>query len=207
MTAGTPLHSASEAPAVPAWEEMVVVGRIARAHGRRGEVILDPATDFPELRFRFGSHLFAAVAGRVVEFRVAEVRFQRGRPIVGFESVSDIDGAERLAGVELRVPESTLAPLPADTFYEHDLVGCRVETIDGRCVGAVGTVEAAPGAVRLIVDAAGSEIDVPLVDAICVRVDTAARTIVIDPPDGLLDLNRRPVRQRNRPAALGASGP
>jgi 16S rRNA processing protein RimM len=186
---------------------MVVVGCIARAHGRRGAVIVNPYTDFPEARFRTGSHLFAAVAGRVVELRVADVRFQRGRPIVGFEGIPDIDGAERLAGVELRVPESTLAPLPADTFYEHDLVGCRVETIDGRCVGAVGTVEAAPGAVRLIVDAAGSEIDVPLVDAICVRVDTAARTIVIDPPDGLLDLNRRPVRQRNRPAALGASGP
>ena len=207
MTRAAPVDFPSETPAGLGWERMVVVGCIARAHGRRGEVIVNLHTDFPEVRFRSGSHLFAAVEGRVVELRVTDVRFQRGRPIVGFESIPDIDSAERLAGVELRVPESTLAPLPANTFYEHDLVGCRVETVDGRCVGAVRTVEAAPGAARLIVDAAGSEVDVPLVDAICVRVDTAARTIVVDPPDGLLDLNRRPARQRNRPVAPGAAGP
>ena len=201
MTAGAPLRFPSATPAEPGWEGMVVVGRIARAHGRRGEVVVNPCTDFPELRFRSGNHLFAAVAGRVVRFRVAEARLQRGRPIVGFESVTDIDSAESLAGVELRVPESALAPLPPDTFYEHDLVGCRVETVAGRWVGAVRSVEAASGAARLIVDAAGREVDVPLVDAICVRVEPEARTIVVDPPAGLLDLNRRPPRQRNRSAA------
>ena len=137
---------------------------------------------------------------------MAEARLQRGRPIVSLEDVSDIDGAERLAGVEFRVPESELAPLPPDTFYEHDLVGCRVETVDGRSVGAVHGVETASAAARLIVDADGTEVDVPLVDAVCVRVDPAARLIVVDPPAGLLDLNRRPPRQRNRPEDRGASG-
>lgn len=206
MTAGTFLPSRSDAPAGGDREGMVVVGRVARAHGRRGEVVVDAYTDFPELRFRCGGRLFAVVEGRFVEFRVGEVRFQRGRPIVGFEGVSDIDGAERLAGVELRVRESELAPLPPDTYYEHDLMGCRVETVDGRCVGAVHGVETACGTARLIVDAAGVEVDVPLVDAICVRVEPAARMIVVDPPAGLLDLNRRPPRRRNRPAARGAAG-
>ena len=204
MTPGAPFRSPSDAPAVPGDEGMVVVGRIGRAHGLRGEVVVNPSTDFPELRFRSGSRLFAALGGGVVELRVAGARFQRGRPIVGFDGVSDIDGAERLAGVELRVPEAELAPLPPDTFYEHDLVGCRVETVDGRHVGAVRGVEAASGAARLIVDAAGVEVDVPLVDAICVRVEPSARTIVVDPPAGLLDLNARPARQRKRPAARGA---
>lgn len=206
MTDLAPRGSASEAPAAAGPEGMVAVGRIARAHGRRGEVVVDPCTDFPELRFRSGSRLFAAAPGDGVAFRVAEARFHRGRAVVRFEGVSDIDGAERLAGIELRVPESALAPLPPDTFYEHDLVGCRVETVDGRPVGAVRSVEAAAGAARLIVDAAGAEVDVPLVDAICVRVEPAARTIVVDPPAGLLDLNRRPPRQRRRPATRGAAG-
>ncbi len=201
MTPSTP----SGAPAPPSWEGMVVVGRIARAHGRRGEVVVNPFTDFPELRFRSGARLFASVAGRVVEFRVDAARLQRGRPIVGFEHVSDIEGAERLAGVELRVPESALAPLPPDTFYEHDLVGCRVETVDGRRVGPVRSVEAASGASRLIVEAAVGEVDVPLVDAICVRVEPASRTIVVDPPAGLLDLNRRPPRREGGPARGGAA--
>ena len=191
---GAPLHSSPEARAGPDWESMVVVGRIARAHGRRGAVIVDPYTDFPEFRFRPGSRLFAALAGGVMDLRIADVRFQRGRPVVAFESVSDIDEAERLAGIELRVPASALAPLPPDTFYEHDLVGCRVETVDGRPVGAVRGVESASGAVRLIVDAAGEAVDVPLVDAICIRVEPAARLIVVDPPAGLLDLNRRAPR-------------
>lgn len=200
MTPSKPLGASAD----PSWEGMVVVGRIARAHGRRGEVAVNPFTDFPELRFRPGARLFASVAGRVVEFRVAAARLQRGRPIVGFEHVSDIESAERLAGVELRVPESALAPLPPDTFYEHDLVGCRVETVDGRCVGPVRSVEALPGASRLIVEAAGGEVDVPLVDAICVRVEPAARTIVVDPPAGLLDLNLRPPRREGEPAVRGA---
>ncbi len=190
-------------PTVQDWDRMVAVGRIARAHGLRGEVIVDPFTDFPEARFGSGSQLFAAVGERVVELRVADVRFHRGRPIVGFERVSDIDSAERLAGVELRVPESALAPLPPDTYYEHDLVGCRVETVEGLPVGAVRAVEAASGATRLIVASSTAEVDVPLVDAICVRVDTAARAIVIDPPPGLLDLNQRPPRQRNGPPPQG----
>ncbi|MCE2515580.1 MAG: 16S rRNA processing protein RimM [Acidobacteria bacterium] len=206
MTAGTPLRAPAEALAGSGWERMAVVGRIARSHGRRGEVIVDPSTDFPELRFRSGSRLFAGLEGRVAAFRVAAVRFQRGRPIVGFESVSDIDSAERLAGVELRVPEAELAPLPPDTFYEHDLVGCGVETVDGRCIGAVRRVEAASGASRLIVDADGLEVDVPLVDAICVRVAPAARTVVVDPPAGLLDLNRRQPRRRPRTVARGVAG-
>ena len=205
MTADTLLRSPADAPA-GRWEEMVVVGRIARAHGRRGEVIIDSCTDFPEVRFRPEGRLFAAVEGRIVELRAAKVRFQRGRPIVGFEGVADVDGAERLARVELRVPLSELPALPPDTYYEHDLVGCRVETVDGRWVGAVRDVMTACGTARLIVDAAGVEVDVPLVDAICVRVEPAARTIVVDPPAGLLDLNRRPPRRRNRPAGRGAPG-
>lgn len=169
---------------------MAVVGRVARAHGRRGEVIVDPETDFPEARFQVGNAVFAIVGERSVEFRVASARFHRGRAVLGFESVATIDEAERLAGAELHVPESMLTPLPQDTFYVHDLVGCDVRTLDGTPVGTVTEIQRAVGVSRLIIGAARGEIDVPLVDAICVRVDTSSRSIVIDPPEGLLELNQ-----------------
>ena len=206
MNAGTQAPP-PPAPAGPSRDGMVTVGRIARTHGLRGDVVVNPETDFPEVRFRPGSRLLAAVGDGTVELRVARARFQRGRPIVAFDCVPDVEGAERLAGVELGVPESALAPLPPDTFYEHELVGCRVETVDGRPVGAVRAVEAAGGATRLIVASPAAEVDVPLVDAICVRVDPAARSIVIDPPPGLIDLNPRPSRRRKRPAPREARLP
>lgn len=168
-----------------------MVGRVARAHGRRGEVVVDPETDFPETRFQVGNAVFTSAEERSVELRVASVRFHRGRAVIGFERVETIDAADQLAGNKLHVPESMLMPLPRDTFYVHDLVGCDVRTLDGTIVGTVREIQRVAGASRLIIDAAHGEIDVPLVDAICVRVDIAARSIVIDPPEGLLELNQR----------------
>src|SRR5467141_2701451 len=95
---------------------MALVGRIARAHGLRGQVIVNLDTDFPETRFQPGAELF-------------------------IEGVTTIDDAEALAGSELRVPADRLFPLPAGSFYRHDLVGCRVETRDGQAVGTVSGVE------------------------------------------------------------------
>jgi 16S rRNA processing protein RimM len=93
--------------------------------------------------------------------------------------------------VELRVPVGELEPLPDGMFYRHDLVGCRVETAGGQAVGDVVKVEGDLGASRLVVDGPGGEVLVPLAQAICVVIDIAARRIVVDPPEGLLELNRR----------------
>jgi 16S rRNA processing protein RimM len=94
--------------------------------------------------------------------------------------------------VELRVPVGDLEPLPPGTYDRHDLVGCRVETAGGEVVGEVGKVEGDLGASRLVVLAPGGEVLIPLAQAICVVIDIAARRIVIDPPEGLLEVNRRP---------------
>jgi 16S rRNA processing protein RimM len=77
---------------------MAMVGRIARPHGNRGQVIVNPETDFPASRFRPGARLFTWRAGRVEEVVLTSVRFHRERPIVGIEGVGSMDDAERLAG-------------------------------------------------------------------------------------------------------------
>ena len=168
---------------------MALVGRIARAHGIRGQVIVNPETDFPEERFQPGAELFIERNGQVEALTVTTARFHRDRPVIGIDGVETMTDAEQLAGFELRVPVERLAALPADTFYRHDLIGCRVETRDGEPVGPVRDVEGTMSGSRLVVDGAGGEVLIPLVAPICTVIDPAGKRIVIDPPAGLIEAN------------------
>jgi 16S rRNA processing protein RimM len=106
-----------------------------------------------------------------------------------------MSAAEALAGAELRVSAETLRPLPGGSFYRHDLVGCLVETKQGARVGEVTSVEGDATGSRLVVRGRSGEILIPLAEGICVEVDVAAKKIVVDPPDGLMELNA-PARQK-----------
>src|SRR5262245_16471542 len=172
------------------WSHMAVVGRIARAHGNKGQVIVNLETDFPERRVTPGAELFVERNGQVDRLVVKTVRFQQDRPVIAIEGVETMNDAERLAGLELRVPRETLAPLPAGTYYHHDLAGCRVETTDGTLVGTVAAVEESGGGSRLVVEGVRGEILIPLATENCRTIDIEARRIVVEPPEGLLELNR-----------------
>lgn len=190
-----------------AWQEMAVVGIVARTHGLRGEVVINPATDFPQERFRAGGTLFMARAGSPVAVTIRDAWFHRGRPVVSFDGIETLSEAERLRGAELRVPEEALQPLPPDSWYEYELVGCAVRTVGGDEIGTVAAIEGPAGAKRLIVGQGGREIDVPLVVEICVSVDADVGMIVINPPDGLLEVNRTRAGgggRRSSPARSGA---
>ena len=109
--------------------------------------------------------------------------------MVGFAGIESIDAAAPLAGLELRVPADRLSALPPGMFYRHDLVGCLVETRDGRTVGLVRDVEGTISGSRLVVAGANGDVLIPLAAAICTAIDPGAKRIVIDPPAGLLELN------------------
>ena len=173
------------------WTEMALVGRVARAHGIKGQVIVNLETDFPVERFRPGSELFVCRNGVVQPVRITSVRFQHARPVIGLEGVETTNDAETLSGLELRVPAERLMPLPPGTYYHHDLIGCRVETRDGARVGEVEAVDASSGGTRLVVDDRGEEILIPLVADICPIIDVDAKRIVVDAPEGLFELNKR----------------
>ena len=172
---------------------MVVVGRVARTHGRRGEVIVNLETDFPERRFRPDGLVYVTVAGDLQALRITDARLQSGRPVIVVEGFDSITEAEALVGHELRVPMSEQPPLPDGAYYEHALVGCEVRTVDDTLVGTVVAVQGVAGASRLVVQAtdADEEVDIPLAEPICVRVEPDRKRVVIDPPSGLLELNRR----------------
>jgi 16S rRNA processing protein RimM len=174
------------------WDEMAVVGRVARPHGIRGQVVLNLETDFPHERFQSGAELFIKrSANEVEQLVIATVRFHNERPIVGFVGFDDIDQVSALAGIELRVPLDRLAALPPEMFYRHDLVGCTVDRTDGARVGEVTDVEGTLGGSRLVVSTARGEVLVPLASEICRSIDVVGKRIVIEPPEGLLDLNEK----------------
>ena len=171
------------------WDDMVLVGFIARTHGNKGQVILKSQSDFAEQRFRPGARLFARIgAGPIETLAVTAVRFQQGRPIIGLEGFSSISEAERLAGAELRIPASEQEPLPEGFYYHHQLIGCEIVTNGGQELGRVSDVQGDGQATRLIVKGRRGELMIPLADEIC-AIDVAAKKIVVTPPEGLLEVN------------------
>jgi 16S rRNA processing protein RimM len=170
---------------------LLLIGRVARTHGNRGQVIVNPETDFADERFRVGEVLLVGPEGHTVERRITAARFHQGRPIVALDGIASMDAAEAIAGAELWMPASALPPLPPATFYRHDLVGCEVRDIRGAVVGRVIEVQGPMDRSHLVVEGPRGEVLIPLVETMCVRVDPASGVIVIDPPDGLLDANER----------------
>ena len=181
-----------------AWDDLAVVARVARPHGRRGEVILNLETDFPEQRFAPGNRVMIRRGADAEALVVRSVWFMKSRPVVGFEGFESIDDAETLAGHELRIPVGELADLPPGMFYHHDLVGCRVETTGGEAIGEVVAVEGSGEASRLVLQTPRGEELIPLVSEMVPLVDTGARRIVIAAPDGLLGLNETARSRRLR---------
>jgi 16S rRNA processing protein RimM len=174
------------------FHSLILVGRVARAHGNKGQVIVNPDTDFPDERFQVGRTVFAPGAGGMARpLVITSVRVHQGRPILGFDGVVTMNDAEALAGAELRVPESELVALPDGVFYHHHLVGCEVKTREGRLVGTVKAVEGPTERSTLVVDTRRGEVLIPLASEICVAIDPERRTIVIAPPEGLIELNEK----------------
>ena len=172
-----------------ATDDLLLIGRVARAHGNRGQVIVNPETDFMEDRFRPGQIVMVGPEAGATPREIVAVRFQQGRPIVALRGVETMDAAESLAGAGLWMTAAALGPLPARTFYRHDLVGCDVFDTAGAPLGTVTAVEGTLDRSCLVL---GEDTMIPLVDGICVEVDPAAGRIVVNPPEGLLDLNSRP---------------
>jgi len=173
---------------LPEWDDLILVGVVARTHGIKGHVIVNPHSDFAEERFHQGAQFQARLAdGTRTRAEITAVGFHRGRPIIGLVGVTTMDEAERYAGAELRIASAEQGPLPPGRYYHHQLVGCAVVGEDGESVGQVVAVEGDMGQSRLVVAGVVKRHEIPLADDIC-TVDLESRRIVIRPPAGLLDL-------------------
>src|SRR5207249_4638535 len=121
--------------------------------------------------------------------RIEEHWFQARRIVFKFAGYDSIEAAKEFAGFELAIPASQRIELAADQFYEWELKGCRVESIDGEFIGSVSEVMRTGGVEILVVENdSGREFLVPMAQEICVEIDLNKRLIRIDPPPGLLEL-------------------
>jgi 16S rRNA processing protein RimM len=171
------------------WDDAILVGVVARTHGNRGEVIVNPETDFPEERFRKGARLWTRRRGADPStLDVVTMRMHQGRPVILFAGIGSMNDAELLAGQELRTDEVDTELLDEGEFFHRDLIGCEVVTAAGEFVGRVSNVLDDSAQARLVVAGKRSELLIPLADEIC-TVDLAAKRITVRPPAGLLELN------------------
>jgi 16S rRNA processing protein RimM len=171
--------------------EWLAVGRVRKPHGVRGELLVDIVTDFPE---RLVAGIEVGLGGDDGPDRtiaVEEVRHHKQAWIVRLGGVGDRDGVESLRGLWVFLPPQPRSELPENFFYEHELVGCRVEDTRGETLGTVQELTPAPGQSLLLVRVPESDRTflLPFVSPIVVRVDLEHRRVVADPPEGLLDVD------------------
>jgi 16S rRNA processing protein RimM len=169
-------------------DDLIVIARAVRTHGLKGEIVAELLTDFPE-RFEDVDELITvSPSGDRNTVKLEDFWFQKDRVVVKLARYDDVDRAKTLIGYDFAVPESDRVALEDDEFYDWELEGCTVKVGD-RSIGQVRSVMRTGGAEILVIsDDAGKEQLIPLAESIVVKIDPDAKTIVVDPPEGLLDL-------------------
>jgi 16S rRNA processing protein RimM len=172
-------------------EELIIVARVRKAHGIRGELVVEPMTDEPETVFAAGKRLIAGTAtGDPAkdrrELHVALATPFKGGYIVRFDEILDRTAAELWRDRFLLIPADELEPLGDDQVYVHEIPGMRVELESGGVVGTVIATYDLPQGLTLDVQREKSSVLIPY-DRIVTSIDRELRLIKIDPPEGLLD--------------------
>lgn len=169
----------------------VQVGRLVKAHGVKGEALVEISTDRPEERFAAGRRLLLAeAAGRPRaprELTVQATRPYRGALLVQFVEIASPEEITALRGSFLEVPVADVPPPPDGSFYHFQLVGCRcVDAREGE-LGVVTDVLEDGGGLLLLVERTGATLPVPFVQAFLDGVDLDAREIRFRLPPGLVE--------------------
>jgi len=169
----------------------LVVGLLKKPHGVKGDALIFPVTDEPETVFAVGRRL--VVLDRDGKATGRELVVERSRDyhrawLLHFEGIEVREALAELRERHLAIPFEEARPLDADEFYQYELVGLRVATVDGASVGVVAEVVEAPQG--LLLDVAGPERHhlIPFTRAVVERVDREERLVVISPPAGLLEI-------------------
>jgi 16S rRNA processing protein RimM len=173
--------------------EFYLVGRVRRAHGIRGELVVESLTDAPDAIFAAGRRVFAGTRSGDLAPGQPELQIVRSQPfkggfIVAFEGIADRTTAETWRDRTLLVPESEIEPPADDQLFIHDLLGMRVSRVNGDEVGEVTDVFELPqGLVIEVRRPRGDSVLLPFDDHTVTSVDAERRTILVDPVEGLVD--------------------
>lgn len=182
-----PARKPAQRAALEVREGFVAVGTVLTSFGLHGDLKVEPLTDFAE-RFAPGARLWLAGEERTIE----RSRWQRGTVYLKLGGIDTSDAVVPLRGFPLELPESARAELPADEFFQSDLIGLRVVTTGGEDLGRVREFLATGANDVLAVDGPRGEVLVPMIADVVQAVDLAAGTITIEPVEGLLPEPRVP---------------
>jgi len=169
-----------------------LVGRVRRAHGIRGELVVETLTDEPDAVFASGRRVFVGSAAGDPVQPSRELHVQRSSPfkgglIVHFDGLGDRNAAERLREHTLLVPDDEVAPPGEGEMFIHDLVGMRVVLASGAPIGEVSEVFELPQGLMMEVRRPSDTVMLPFDERTVTAVDAEARVITVDPLEGMLD--------------------
>lgn len=168
-------------------EELVVIAKIAKSRGLRGELVADILTDFPE-RFEETESVIAALPnGETLDLKIEKFWFQKDRIILKFKDFDTIEKAETLRDAEICIPESEAVELDEDEFFDWQLQDCAVETETGEKIGTVKELLRTGGTEILVVQGAEKDYLIPFAEKICTEIDVENKLIKVDLPEGLLE--------------------
>ena len=170
-------------------DDLIIIARAVRTKGLKGELVADVLTDFLD-RFAGITELTGVGPGGERKQLELEISwFQNNRIVLKFADYDNVESAKALVGYEFGLPEAERIELSKDEFYEWELEGCSVETKVGPVIGIVREVMRTGGVELLVVeDERQREILIPMAQSIVVDIDVSKKKILIDPPEGLLDL-------------------
>jgi 16S rRNA processing protein RimM len=168
-------------------EDLVAIARVVKPRGLRGEMAAEILTDFPERFEGLKEVIVVPKDGEREYLKIEDFWFQKGRLVLKFYGVDAIEAAERLRNAEICVLESQAVELGDDEFYDWQLEGCDVLTLDGMQIGKVRELMRTGGTELLVVQNDEKEILIPFAESVCPDVDIENKVIRIDPPEGLLE--------------------
>lgn len=166
--------------------DFVVIGLLRRAHGVEGELSVEPVTDMPE-RFDRLKRVLVRHSGSTREIGVQRVRSKGRSILLKLDGVDDRTAAEALKGAAIGVRRKDVWPVPEDTYYVFDLIGCRVLGETGRDIGVIDDVWKMPANDVFAVTSGSKEVLIPVVKSVVKKIDLERKVVVIEEMEGLLD--------------------
>ena len=168
-------------------EDLIAIARIVKSRGLRGEVSADVLTDFPKRFEDLASVIALLPDGTRRDLKIEDFRFQKNRILLTFEGVDSIEAAESLRDAEICIPETEAVALEEDEFFDWQLEGCAVETVEGEKLGFVKELMRTGGTEILVVEGGEKEFLIPFAASVCTEVDVENKLIRVDAPEGLLE--------------------
>ncbi|MBE7023386.1 MAG: 16S rRNA processing protein RimM [Ruminococcaceae bacterium] len=164
-------------------ENYLEIGQIVNTHGLRGDLKVMPWCDDPEI---FDELAYVVIDG--VEFDIEKSRMQKNMVLLKLEGIDHINDADKYRNKVLTIPREELGELPEGTYYICDLLGCSVETVDGKNLGKVcDIIKTGSNDVYVVEDDSKKQVLIPVIDEVVKSVDIEGKQIIIEPLKGLID--------------------